>query len=125
MAGPRAAAPLSGAGTGRFDGLAALVTGAASGIAERRPKHCGAPARPCWLSTGKSRWTSTKGRVVALVADVTDSASVQRAVDGAVASSGGIDVLVNNAGIGMVATTEDGTEEQWLHVLDANGPSSR
>ena len=34
--------------------------------------------------------------------------------------SGGLDVLVNNAGIGAQGTVEDNPDDQWLKVLDVN-----
>ena len=53
-------------------------------------------------------------------ADVTDDAAVRAAVDAAATLLDGLDVLVNNAGIGVVGTVLDATDEQWLRVLDVN-----
>jgi 2-keto-3-deoxy-L-fuconate dehydrogenase len=52
--------------------------------------------------------------------DVSDDASVRAGVAGAVDALGGLDVLVNNAGIGAQGTVEDNSDEQWLKVLDVN-----
>jgi 3-oxoacyl-[acyl-carrier protein] reductase len=52
--------------------------------------------------------------------DVTDADQVQRVVDATVAQFGRIDVLVNNAGIGAVAASEDPPREAWDRVLDVN-----
>jgi NAD(P)-dependent dehydrogenase (short-subunit alcohol dehydrogenase family) len=51
---------------------------------------------------------------------VRDQQSVGAAVEAAAAELGGIDVLVNNAGIGAQGTVEDGPLEEWLRVLDVN-----
>lgn len=53
-------------------------------------------------------------------ADMTDGTEVAAAVNAAVAALGGLDGLVNNAGIGAVGTVEDNPDEQWRHVFDVN-----
>lgn len=52
--------------------------------------------------------------------DVTDAQQAREVVDGVVADHGGIDVLVNNAGRGAVATLEQLTDEQLQAQLDVN-----
>jgi NAD(P)-dependent dehydrogenase (short-subunit alcohol dehydrogenase family) len=52
--------------------------------------------------------------------DVTDDASVERAVDGAIALTGRIDILVNNAGYALLGLTEACTLEQAQHILNTN-----
>jgi NAD(P)-dependent dehydrogenase (short-subunit alcohol dehydrogenase family) len=53
--------------------------------------------------------------------DVTDEATLERAVDEVVGAAGGLDVLVNNAGVGGAGTTLDGIETETLdQVLDVN-----
>jgi 3-oxoacyl-[acyl-carrier protein] reductase len=54
----------------------------------------------------------------AIVCDVTDDAQVQSLVDGAVEALDGIDVMVNNAGLGGTVDLVDMTDEQWDLVLD-------
>jgi NAD(P)-dependent dehydrogenase (short-subunit alcohol dehydrogenase family) len=59
--------------------------------------------------------------VCAAAADVADVASVDGFFDEALAHLGGLDVLVNNAGIGgPVACVEDVTPEDWRRTLDVN-----
>ena len=50
--------------------------------------------------------------------DVTVEAQVQRMFEAAIAATGHLDVLVNNAGLGGTANVVDMTDEQWLRVLD-------
>jgi 2-keto-3-deoxy-L-fuconate dehydrogenase len=52
--------------------------------------------------------------------DVSDDASVRAGVAAAVDALGGLDVLVNNAGIGAQGTVEDNSDDQWLKVLNTN-----
>lgn len=52
--------------------------------------------------------------------DVTDDASVQAAVDAVVERAGRIDVLVNNAGVGMLGPVENTSVEQAQALFDVN-----
>ncbi len=56
-------------------------------------------------------------RVTALACDVTDEEQVQGLV-GAAEEVGGVDVMVNNAGLGGTASITDMTDEEWGRVLD-------
>ena len=53
-----------------------------------------------------------------IACDVTDEASVQALIAGAAEELGGIDVLINNAGLGGTAELHEMTDEQWNIVLD-------
>jgi 3-oxoacyl-[acyl-carrier protein] reductase len=56
-------------------------------------------------------------RVRQLVCDVTDEAQVAALLDAA-DEFGGVDVMINNAGLGGTASVLEMTDEQWLKVLD-------
>ena len=57
----------------------------------------------------------------ALALDVTDpTAEVEQAVRAAIAAAGGLDVLVNNAGYGLVGAVEESSEEEARHQLETN-----
>ena len=56
----------------------------------------------------------------AIRVDVTDAAGVSAAVGEAVGRLGGLDVLVNNAGIGAAGTVADNSDEEWHRVFDVN-----
>jgi NAD(P)-dependent dehydrogenase (short-subunit alcohol dehydrogenase family) len=58
--------------------------------------------------------------IYVLELDVTDDASVERAVDSAVAKAGRIDVAINNAGYFVSGLAEAVTTEQAQRLLDAN-----
>lgn len=52
--------------------------------------------------------------------DVTDDASVERGVELAVKHMGGLDVLINNAGLGVLGLTEAFTSEDIKKIFDVN-----
>jgi NAD(P)-dependent dehydrogenase (short-subunit alcohol dehydrogenase family) len=92
---------------GSLDGVRALVTGSTSGLGLAMASalaSCGASV----VVTGRSAERATAvaerldgGRALGLAMDVRDPASVAAGVDAAWSRLGGIDLLVNNAGIGM------------------------
>lgn len=57
---------------------------------------------------------------IALVADMTDAASIEKAVAHVEAQHGGIDVLVNNAGFGMVGAIEETGLDQIRAMFETN-----
>jgi len=60
----------------------------------------------------------TGTRPLTIRCDVTVEEDVQGLVDGAAEQLGGIDVMINNAGLGGTAELVDMTDEQWLRVID-------
>ncbi|MGW6688940.1 SDR family oxidoreductase [Streptomyces sp. NPDC054961] len=58
------------------------------------------------------------GRVTSLPCDVTDEDQVQALFALAEQTFGGLDIVVNNAGLGGTAPLVDMTDEQWARVLD-------
>ncbi len=60
------------------------------------------------------------GRATAVAVDVRDQAQVQRMIDVAVEQFGGLDVLVNNAGVGKIIPFLETTEADWDFMFDIN-----
>src|SRR4051812_37610568 len=60
------------------------------------------------------------GSVETLQADVKSYADMERTVNAAVARFGGLDFLINNAGIGIFANVSEMTPAQWSELIDTN-----
>ncbi len=60
------------------------------------------------------------GAIETLQADVRRYDEMRRAIDAAVSRFGGLDVLVNNAGVGIFTAVAAMTPEQWSEVIDTN-----
>ena len=68
-----------------------------------------------------SRRDPSRGqRVHAIAADVKDAEAANAAVDGAVQRFGGLDVLVNNAGVGIFRSVADMDVTSWHDVIETN-----
>ncbi|MDH6605773.1 2-keto-3-deoxy-L-fuconate dehydrogenase [Streptomyces sp. SAI-208] len=101
-----------------FEGLRALVTGGASGIGRATAELLS--ARGAQVAVLDLDPSSVEKPLLAYRADITDDAAVRTAVAAAAADLGGLDVLVNNAGIGAQGTVADHDDEEWHRVLDVN-----
>ncbi|MEV4347802.1 SDR family oxidoreductase [Actinoplanes sp. NPDC049596] len=100
-----------------FQGLTAIVTGGASGIGlATATLLAGRGARVACLDLNPG----VDKPLLGLRADVSDDASVRSAVEAAVAEFGGLDIVVNNAGIGAQGTVEDNDDAEWRRVFDVN-----
>lgn len=68
-----------------------------------------------------ARWRSAnRFQLNALELDVTDDASIERALAEAIAQTGRIDVLINNAGYALFGLAEAATLEQAKRIIDTN-----
>jgi 3-oxoacyl-[acyl-carrier protein] reductase len=106
-----------------LDGKVVVVTAAAGsgigGATARRAQEEGATVVVSDRHERRLKTTATElGGVLAVPCDVTVEDDVQRLVAEAAAAHGGIDVMVNNAGLGGTANLVDMTDEQWAAVLD-------
>lgn len=101
-----------------MEGLSALVTGGASGIgAATADLLASLGARVAVLDLAPEE---ADARHLALRCDVGDDASVRAAVDRAARELGGLDVVVNNAGVGAQGTVEHNDDQEWHRVWDVN-----
>ena len=101
-----------------LEGKTAVVTGASSGIGAAIARLLAANGARV---AGGARRTDKLETELKLELDVTDAASCERFVEQAVERLGGLDVLVNNAGLGLGRDPFDaGTEEDEETVLETN-----
>ncbi|MDD7973471.1 oxidoreductase [Roseinatronobacter alkalisoli] len=100
-----------------FNGVA-LVTGTAGGIGQASAR---ALQKVGYRVFGTTRGDAgTSGGINLLTCDVTDDASVARLVEEVLAAAGRIDLLVNNAGVGVVGGAEESSPAQALALFDVN-----
>ena len=98
--------------------VAITAAGGGIGLAVARAFAAqGAHVHVCDIDAGAVRSASAEG-LAATEVDVADPAAVDRWIDGTLEALGGLDVLVNNAGIaGPTALVEDVTTEEWERCL--------
>ncbi|MBU8808122.1 bifunctional aldolase/short-chain dehydrogenase [Mycolicibacterium goodii] len=108
----------------------ALVTGAASGIGKAIATRLAAEGACVVIADLDAEKAATAAEeiggsdvAVGIAADVTDEAAVQAAVDATVLAFGGIDIVVNNAGLSLSKSLLDTTAEDWdlQHKVMARG----
>jgi 2-keto-3-deoxy-L-fuconate dehydrogenase len=112
----------------RLDGKVALITGAASGIGEQIARlyaRQGAAVVVADRNEQGARQVAESinqagGRALVQPLDVTDANSAEEAVRAAVAAFGGLQVLVNNAGIGYVGDALETEEAEYDKLMAVN-----
>jgi len=101
-----------------FDGLVAVVTGGASGIGLATAETLA--ARGATVAVLDRSIDGLPDPLTGFIADVSDRESVDRAIAAIADRFGGIDIVVNNAGISAVGTVEENDDAEWARVLDIN-----
>ena len=98
----------------------ALVTGASSGIGAAAARGLVGAGFTVYGTSRKAAAGEERDGVVFLPLDVTDDDSVAGAVREVLDRSGRIDVLVNNAGLGIAGAAEESSIEQARALFDTN-----
>ncbi len=112
----------------RVEGRCAIVTGASSGIgretalelAERGANVVLAARNRRRLEEVATDIAPLRGRCLVVPTDVTDRLAVQVLVRRAAEEFGGVDILVNSAGIGLYAPIVGGSLDNMRHVFEVN-----
>ncbi|MFH9059776.1 SDR family oxidoreductase [Streptomyces coeruleorubidus] len=113
----------------RFAGKSVVVTGAAQGIGRGIAARFAGEGADVLMLDLSAAVEETAGQVAAqhpdgsalgVRADVTSADDVARAFDLADRTRGGVDVLVNNAGVITISPLEDLSLADWQKVLDVN-----
>tara|TARA_R110002126_G_scaffold176641_1_gene325363 strand:- start:54081 stop:54806 length:726 start_codon:yes stop_codon:yes gene_type:complete len=105
--------------------MTALVTGAAQGIGKSIAKRLAADGATVVVSDinaagGKAVADEIGGKAIAIAADISDEASVKALYDEISKSTGGIDILVNNASIVPFVAWDDVDLAHWQKIIGTN-----
>ncbi|MEV1081086.1 SDR family oxidoreductase [Streptomyces sp. NPDC050211] len=111
-----------------LNGRTAVVTGAASGIGEAIALQLAAEGvRVALLARRGERLEAIAGKIradggeaLAVVADVTDDASVAAAKDRVQGAYGAVDLVVNSAGVMVPSPIDQGDVAAWTRMIDTN-----
>ncbi|MGA6219274.1 SDR family oxidoreductase [Streptomyces umbrinus] len=127
--GGRTAPAATGPYADRFGGQLVLVTGAGSGIGQATAfafAEAGARVVAVDRDAESAARTAELSRLIgapqawAETVDVSDEQAMEKLAEKVAAEYGVVDVLVNNAGIGLSGSFLDTTAEDWRNVLDVN-----
>ena len=115
-------------GSDALDGSVALVTGASSGIGEATAEALAAEGASVALAARREdelravadSIESAGGEALVVPTDVTDEQQVEAMVEETVDALGGLDVLVNNAGVMLLEAVADADTDNWRQMVEVN-----
>lgn len=111
-----------------LDGRVAAITGASSGIGEATALALAAKGVAVSLAARRldriealtERINGEGGRALAIATDVTDEAQANAFVTRTHAELGGLDALINNAGVMLLGPVAGAETEQWRRMIEVN-----
>jgi len=97
-----------------------LITGASSGMGKLTASYLAENGYIVYAGMRETNPKSNEENIRAIYLDVTKIESIKLAVSTIMKQEGRIDVLVNNAGYGLLSTIEEGTDEEMFNQFDVN-----
>lgn len=101
-----------------------VVTGGESGIGRATARLFAQAGHSVFVGDHRlreeNREVYSRLKIAAQLCDVQKESELQQLIAQAVAQTGRLDVLVNNAGVGLVKQITEVTEEEWDRCLDTN-----
>lgn len=97
-----------------------LITGASSGLGKSTALYLAERGYTVYGTTRNPANTSDAGPVILLRMDVGDEHSIQAAIDELIGREGRLDILINNAGVGITGPLEETPHEASLRAMDTN-----
>ena len=94
-----------------------IITGTSTGIGFTLAEFFGKKGHKVF---GLSRKNVDSKFFTAIPTDITDNAQVQNAISKILETEKRIDILINNAGMGMVGSVEDSSQEEILRLFNLN-----
>ena len=115
-------------GDGAFEGKVAVVTGAASGLGRGIADRFGAAGcrlvladvEEAALEAAREELAAAGMETTAVLTDVSDEVSMDALAEATLERHGRVDLLFNNAGVGVQRPTADMTTKDWEWVLGVN-----
>jgi hypothetical protein len=107
----------------RLDGRVAIVTGASSGLGARFARVLAAAGADVVVAARRADRIQALAKeleAIAVTCDVSDDAQCQTLVDATVEAHGKVDVLVNNAGVGVPIAAEDEPIDHFRATVSVN-----
>lgn len=104
-------------------GRRVLVTGASSGIGAATARACAAAGARVAIVARRAEQLADLAEEISAVAcpaDLSDEDAARSAVDGCVDALGGLDGLVNNAGVMLPSPISEGRIDDWRTMIDVN-----
>ena len=97
-----------------------LITGASSGMGKLTAEFLSQNGYIVYAGTRNLDTKKDNSSLKNIYIDVTKTDSINSAIETIIKNEGKIDVLVNNAGYGLLSTVEDGTDEEIFNQFDVN-----
>jgi len=113
---------------GKLDGQVVAITGASSGIGEATALALAAEGASVALAARRAdriealagKITGDGGKALAIETDVTDESQARAFVEGAKEGLGGLDGLVNNAGVMLLGPVAGAETDDWRRMIEVN-----